>query len=326
MKFSLVIPVAPERGAEIIESIKELDFPKNEFHVVIVRGLNPSENRNKGAKQSYGEIIGFLDDDAVVDKNLLKNAADFFDKHPEIDIVGGPQLTPPDDKTFAKISGYGLSSKFGAWKMANRYDGKKAQINADETMLTSANLFCRRKVMETIGFDPTLFPGEDPKFIADAQKKGFKVSYSPDLVIYHRRRATVKGLIKQIFSYGKFRPAKEPFFETIKMPFFLFPSILLVYLIALFTSVLIPHSITGNAVYFSDILNVKANYLVLFWFLPLIAYLILDAIFSIYESFKNKNITALFLLPFIFPLIHLSYGAGMIYGYIKRQNRIKETS
>jgi len=325
MKFSLVIPVAPERNAEILESIKNLDFPKSEFHVIIVKGLNPSKNRNKGTKKSIGEIIGFLDDDAVVDKNLLKNAEEFFKKHEEIDIVGGPQLTPLDDNWFAKISGYALSSKFGAWKMANRYDGKKSDLKADETMLTSANLFCRKKVMESIGFDPTLFPGEDPKFIADAQEKGFKVAYSPDLIIYHRRRADAKGLIKQIFNYGKFRPAKESFFKTLKRPFFLFPSIFLLYLIISLAFILIRPSITGNIVYISDLLNIKSNYFFLFWFMPLILYLILDFIFSINESLKNKNLPALFLLLLIFPLIHLSYGAGMIYGYIKRQNRVEQT-
>ena len=55
MRFSIVIAVAPERGAEIIESIKKLDYPKNQFHVVVVEGKNPSENRNKGFEREKGE-------------------------------------------------------------------------------------------------------------------------------------------------------------------------------------------------------------------------------------------------------------------------------
>ena len=83
---------------------------------MLKRGLNPSENRNNGAKRAKGEIIAFLDDDAVIDVNFLKEAEEFFDKHPEIDIVGGAQLTPKWQKGFAKLSGYALSSKFGAGK------------------------------------------------------------------------------------------------------------------------------------------------------------------------------------------------------------------
>src|SRR3989344_6761180 len=105
MKFSLVIPLAPGRNAPILESIKQLNYPKSEFHVIIVRGLNPSENRNKGAEKSKGKIIAFLDDDATLETNYLKKAEEFFEKHPEIDIVGGPQLSPIDETGFAKISG-----------------------------------------------------------------------------------------------------------------------------------------------------------------------------------------------------------------------------
>lgn len=309
MKFSLVIPVAPERDAEIIDSIRKLDYPKSEFHVVVVKGRNPSENRNKGASEAKGEIIAFLDDDAVLDKNYLKNAEEFFEKHPEIDIVGGPQLTPLDEKGFAKISGYALSSKFGAWKVSSRYSVTEKNLDVDETALTSANLFCKKEVMEKIGFDPRLFPGEDPKFIEDAKKQGFKVAYSPDIILYHRRRASIGGLVKQIFNYGKVRPAKESFIKTIKMPFFLIPSIFLIYLISLLFAIIINFSKTGS------VISLENSFL---WFVPLILYGILTMLFSLYDSMKNKDYKAILFLPFIYPIIHMSYGAGMIWGYLKK--------
>ncbi len=298
MKFSLIIPVAPERNAEILTSIKELDYPKSEFHVIVVKGKNPSENRNKGAEKAKGEIIIFLDDDAVLDKDYLKNAWGFFEKHKEIDIVGGPQLTPKDEKGFAKISGYALSSRFGAWKLSDRYSLKNEKLDVDETALTSANLLCRREVMEKIKFDSKLFPGEDPKFIEDGKKQGFKVAYSPTIVVYHRRRSTIKSLIKQIFNYGKMRPTKEGIIETIKKPFFLAPSLFVLYLLTL---------IIFSFINFSKIL-----------FLPLAVYLILAIFFSIFDSMNNKDLKAIILLPFIYPIIHISYGIGMIWGYLKK--------
>jgi len=312
MRFSIVIAVAPERGAEIIESIKKLDYPKNQFHVVVVEGKNPSENRNKGFDRAKGEYIIFLDDDAKINADYLKNVERFFEKHPYVDIVGGPQLTPEDDRGFAKISGYGLSSYFGAWKISQRYSCNEEDCDVDETFLTSANLISRGKVMDKVKFEPKLFPGEDPKFISDARKLGFKAAYSPEIIIYHRRRASVKGLAKQIFNYGKVRPLKESFFETLKMPFFLVPSLFLIYLVLLIGSVLINPQITGN------VIGIKINEISFWWFAPLIFYLVLVLLFTIYDSAKNKNFRAIFLLPFIYPLIHLSYGAGMIYGYLKK--------
>ncbi len=317
MKFSLVIPVAPYRNAEILDSIKKLDYPKKEYEIIIEKGTNPSENRNRGAEKSKGKIIVFLDDDAVIDKDLLKEAENFFDEYKEIDIVGGAQLTPPDQKGFARISGYALSSKFGAWKMGRRYSQKGLNLDADETMLTSANLLCRREVMRKIQFDPGLFPGEDPKFIEDAKKTGLKVAYSPDLILYHKRRGTISALIKQISSYGKTRTKKESFSDTLKKPFFLMPSLLLIYLISLFLLAeyaFFSISFTGGVIGY----NTDYAYLSSYLFFPLILYLILDFCFSIYGGIKNRDIIAIFLLPFIFPIIHLSYGAGMIGGYLKK--------
>ena len=306
MKFSLVIPLAPGRNAEIIDSIKEMNYPKKEYEVIVKEGLNPSENRNNGAKQAKGEIIAFLDDDAVIDINFLKEAEEFFDRYKEIDIVGGAQLTPKWQKGFPKISGYALSSKFGAWKMGMRYSLKELNLNADETMLTSANLFCKKEVMKKIQFDPKLFPGEDPKFVDDAKKEGFKVAYSPDLILYHKRRETIKAMIKQISSYGRTRTNKESFLETLKKPFFLIPLLFCVYLFFLAVFVFLE--------FFK--INLIPN-LVLFF--PLGLYLILDLFFSIYESIKNKNLKAIFLLLFIFLLIHISYGLGMIKGYLENK-------
>lgn len=310
LKFSLVIPVAPDRGAEILNSIKELDYPKSDFNVIVVKGKNPSDNRNIGAKKAIGEFIVFLDDDAVINKNYLKNAESFFNEHHEIDIVGGVQLTPESDRGFARISGYALGSKFGAWKISNRYVGDKIIINADETMLTSANLICRKKVFDKVKFDKKLFPGEDPKFIADAKSAGFKVAYEPNLIIYHRRRADAKNMMKQIFLYGKARPKKESFFQTLfKMPFFLIPSGFVLYLIFL---------IFYYLTYLFRIIG-QNKILVIILLIPLIVYIILSILFSIYDSVKNKDYKAVFILPLIYFMVHLSYGTGFLISSINKQ-------
>ncbi|MDP2925984.1 MAG: glycosyltransferase [Nanoarchaeota archaeon] len=314
MKFSIVIAVAPDRKAEVVESLKNIDYPKKDFEIIIEKGLNPSDNRNRGFKKAKGEIIGFIDDDAFISPDLLKNADDFLKQNPDIAIVGGVQLTPQEQRGFGKISGYALSSKFGAWKMANRYCEGKIICDTDETCVTSAILFCRRKVMENINFDPKLFPGEDPRFIYDAKKQGFKVAYNPNLIIYHKRRAGPKGLSKQIFNYGKVRPKKESFFETLKMPFFIIPSLFFIYILTLIFYVLLKVSITGAIIGANEKITLFSHVL----FGPLILYIILAILFALYDSTKNKDFKAFFVLPFIYPMIHLSYGAGMIYGHFKK--------
>lgn len=192
IKFSIVIPVAPERDAEILSSIEKLNFPRSEFEIIVEKGKNPSDNRNNGVSKAKSDIIIFLDDDGVIENDYLLNVEKFLNKNKDIDIVGGPQITPKDEKGFAKISGYALSSKFGAWKLANRYSPAKEMFDVDETCLTSANLICKKSVFDKVKFESSLFPGEDPKFISDSKKQGFRVAYSPEIIIYHRRRADLK--------------------------------------------------------------------------------------------------------------------------------------
>lgn len=306
MKFSIVIAVAPYRNAEVLESIKKIRYPEDKFEIIIERGTNPSVNRNLGAKKARGDLIYFIDDDAIVDENLLKNADEFFQKNPGVDIVGGPQLTPADDRGFAKISGYAFGSKFGAWKASNRYSGREDLFDVDETAVTSANLVLKKKVFLKISFDPSLFPGEDPKFISDAKKAGFRTAYSPNLKIYHRRRRNIQGLVKQMFLYGKVRPLKEKFKETLMMPFFLIPGLFVIYLL-----VLIAFLISNIFILYPKI----CSYLLFF---PLMIYIILLIIFSLLDSYKNKDYKAVFILATIYPLIHISYGSGMIFGYLKK--------
>lgn len=318
MKYSLVVPVAPNRGAEIIESIKELDYPKSEYHVVVVKGLNPSENRNKGYRHSKGEIIVFLDDDAHIEKDYLRQIDRFFDSYPQIDIVGGPQLTPLSDKGFARYSGMTLSSLFGAWKIANRYSEKKVNLNVDETALTSANMIVRKHVMTKVLFDPKLFPGEDPKFIYDAKVNGFKVAYSPDIKIYHMRRHDIKSFSKQIYNYGVTRPKKESIIQTLKMPFFLIPSLFLIYLVILLLTFIINPQLTGQVINIDGINIIKLNPIGVIFTIPLALYIVLAIIFGLYDSVKHKEYKAIFVLPFIYPIIHLSYGWGFIRGYLNK--------
>ncbi|MBU2633714.1 MAG: glycosyltransferase [Nanoarchaeota archaeon] len=289
IRFSIIIPVAPNRSTEVLKSLKKLDYLKKDYEIITKKGNNPSENRNNGIKEAKGEIIVLLDDDAIVNKNILKNAESFFKKYPQIGIVGGPQLTPKTDKFFAKVSGYVLSSFFGTHKMSKRYKKGKLDLNANEMSITSAICFVKKNVFKKIGyFNPKLFPGEDPEFFSRAKIKNIKIAYNPNLIIYHRRRSNLFSFIKQFFNYGKVRPKvnKKP------NPIFFTPSLFVIYLILL-------------------------PFLPTIFLIPLYLYILLDLLFSLFLAIKNLNIIALILLPFIFPIIHISYGIGLIYSLFK---------
>ncbi len=292
-KITAIIPLGENADANVLETIKKQD---EKINFRIEKGSNPSINRNNGAKKSKTEIIAFVNGHTLLPKDWSKKIRIFFEKYKNIDIVGGPQLTPENSSYFEKISGCALSSIFGSGGVSLRYSGKKLILNADETMLSSANLVCRKQVFNKIKFDETLYPGEDPKFISDAKKNGFKVAYSPEIIAFNKRRTNLRDFAVQNFKYGAVRPKKESIIETLKHPFFIVPSLFVLYLIFL-----IPLSLISKL-----------------FFIPGIAYILFNIFFSAYESVKNKELKSIFLLPIIFLSIHLSYGIGFLYGILKK--------
>jgi succinoglycan biosynthesis protein ExoA len=284
VKVSIVIPVAPGRNVEVLECLKEF----KDYEVIIEEGTNTSLNRNRGVEKAKGDVILFLDDDGFVDKDLLDKGSEFFEKYRDVDIVGGPQLTPKSDKWFARVSGYAIASYFGSQSMNVRY--KKGKLNFDGwDKITSAVCFVKKNVFEKVKFNLDLFPGEDPEFYFNAKKNGFKIAYSPDIVIYHKRRDTLKGFLKQFYLYGKMR-LKTGYVNLL----FFIPSGFVLYLVSL----------------------IVLSFIHQIFLVPLGLYLGISILFSIYEAVKNKSLLALILLPFFFLCIHLSYGVGLLRGII----------
>lgn len=292
-KITVIIPASKNSVINSEKILKEIKAKK-----IIERGDNPSKNRNRGIRKANTPYIAFINAHTILDDHWYKNVLKFFEDYPDFDVVGGPQKTYFSEGIFARASGYALSSSFGAANVKNRYKSSKINFDADETMITSANLICKKKVFKKVMFDENLYPGEDPKFIEDCKKERFKVAYSPEIATYNLRRKNIFALSKQIFSYGFTRPKKESLIKTMKRPFFLVPSLFFMYLIA-----------TLFVFLFGS--------LTLLVLLPLILYFVLDISFSLAESAINRDIFSFFLLIFIYPVIHLSYGAGFLASTIK---------
>lgn len=291
-KIALVIPAPSDKNIQI-EVIKNLE--KKNFNIIIERGSNPSANRNRGIKKSKEELVAFTNIHSKLSNNWQEEVIKFFKNNPSIDAVGGPQFTS-DKEVFQRASGYAMQSLFGAAIVSRRYRKNKENLNSDETEITSANLICRKKVFKKVTFNEKLYPGEDPRFIQDLKKEGFKVAYSPKIIVYNKRRSDIISLAKQIYGYGLTRPKKESIKETITKPYFFVPTIFLIYLLSL-----IPLFILSR-----------------YFLLPLIAYAFLNIIAIINNIIKTKDFRASIIMPLIFLIIHLSYGLGIFEGLVNK--------
>src|SRR5207245_1452697 len=93
---TVVIPTRPVQ-AEIpaLTVSRALDYPREKLELLVVRGRQPAVQRNAALKAARGELIYFLDDDSMPHPANLRRAASHF-SNPEVPLVGGPNLCPPD--------------------------------------------------------------------------------------------------------------------------------------------------------------------------------------------------------------------------------------
>ena len=74
----------------------QADHPDVAFRYCIESQQGLSYARNRGIRESQGEVLVYVDDDALVNPEYLQTYADFFRQHPEAMAAGGPILPQYD--------------------------------------------------------------------------------------------------------------------------------------------------------------------------------------------------------------------------------------
>ncbi|KKQ95724.1 MAG: Glycosyltransferase [Candidatus Woesebacteria bacterium GW2011_GWB1_43_14] len=218
---SIIIPlyVDSPRFLRDLKKFKKLDYLKYEIIVVsdkriqirdpkvrfLVTGkkrTGPAEKRDIAIKKSKGEICAFIDDDAYPHRDWLNNAVIHF-QHPQIAAVGGPGLTPKEDNYWEQLTGLVYGSFFCGGHAQHRFIKKPARFVVD---YPAYNLLVRKDVLNEIGgYGTHFYGGEDTFLCLKIIKKGYKILYDPEVVVYHHRRPLFVPYLRQIANIGKHR-------------------------------------------------------------------------------------------------------------------------
>ncbi len=163
--------------------------------------VNHAAKRNAGMRTAKSDIFAFIDSDAYPRSDWLKNGVRYL-QDKSIGIIGGPNLTPPADSLMQKVSGDVLGSVIGAGGMAERYSVRRER---DTDALPSVNMLIRREAFDNLGhgWDETLVTGEDVKMCYQIADLGLRIHYSPEVVVYHHRRAMFAAHMEQIWNYAR---------------------------------------------------------------------------------------------------------------------------
>jgi GT2 family glycosyltransferase len=132
-----------------------------------------------------GEILGFVDDDVIVERSWLQVTASFFARHP-YEVKQGSILIPPE-----------LSGDPELHRLLNRYRTicyyqKPGREVREIRSLNGANMALRREYLKECGlFDERIGPGRsgtsmDVEFGERVMRLGGRIGYEPGSIVYHQ--------------------------------------------------------------------------------------------------------------------------------------------
>lgn len=146
---------------------------------VVERHQGLSHARNIGIQESSGNIIAFTDDDCIVDQHWITSISKEFQSDESIAGIGG------------RVELYNKMDR----PISIRIHKEKiifSSIDRIFNLIIGCNMAFARPVFDEIGMFDTDFgagtrfaSAEDSDFLYRAHKKGLKIIYSPDVLVYH---------------------------------------------------------------------------------------------------------------------------------------------
>ncbi len=198
---------------DCLEGLKKIDYPNFEviivndgstdgceviaksygFRVISIPNGGLSNARNVGMRAAKGEIVAYIDDDAIPDPQWLTYLAATFLTTDHVG-VGGPNIPPGDDGPIAEC-------------VANSPGGPVHVLLTDSEAehIPGCNMAFRKAALEAIsGCDATFrIAGDDVDLCWRLQQQGWTLGFNPSAMVWHHRRNSVKAYWKQQLNYGK---------------------------------------------------------------------------------------------------------------------------
>ncbi|MDR2425277.1 MAG: glycosyltransferase [Prevotellaceae bacterium] len=184
------------------------DKPEFNYHYIVEQNQGLSYARNRGIAEACGEIIVFMDDDAVAEPDYLEELFAFFNVVPIAAACGG-RIYPRFESQRPR-----WMSRFLVPLTSSIDLGEKPKIFSYRQFPVGANMAVRKTMFERYGvFNPDL--GRKGNSLDGAEEKdlfyrlmmnGEKIYYVPNAIVYHYvpdRRLTFDFFTRQAIGIGK---------------------------------------------------------------------------------------------------------------------------
>lgn len=240
---------------------------------------------NIGCGVAKGAYVAFVGAHANYSENYFAKGVEIL-RTGKCDAVGGP-LDQQGKSQVGKAIACVMSSKYGVGN--TEFRTSKREMFVDSV----AFAIYRKSMIDQVGLmDESLPVNQDDEFHYRLNAKGYKILMSPEINSTYYVRESYKKLFIQYYRYGLYKPLVLKSVKGAVRLRHLIPSIFVLYLFSL------PIALFSW-----------------WWFFPLLAYLMLILIISM--KMKQGFAVKILCIP-VFPVLHISYGAGFLFGILKR--------
>ena len=165
------------------------DHPDITFRYYVEPKQGLSHARNCGIRHAKGEVLVYVDDDALVNKEYLRTYDDFFRRNPEAVAAGGPILPQYDGCEEPQwMSHYTRQLVTG-----KLYLGDSEREFPKGAFPGGGNAAYRKSVFDTVGlFNPelgrkgnSLISAEEKDLFDKMTTNGMRFYYLPTAILYH---------------------------------------------------------------------------------------------------------------------------------------------
>jgi GT2 family glycosyltransferase len=176
------------------------------YFVEVQQGL--SHARNRGITEATGDIVVFMDDDAIAEPDYLGHMLAFFERTPDAAACGG-RIYPRFESRRPRWMSHFLLSLTSSIDL-----GDKVKVFRRRQFPIGANMAVRKTAFSKYGvFNPdlgrkgsSLDGAEEKDFFYRLMAAGEKIYYVPDAIVHHYvpdRRLTFEFFKRQATGIGK---------------------------------------------------------------------------------------------------------------------------
>jgi len=163
------------------------DYPHINFNYFVEQNQGLSYARNRGIKEAKGDILIYVDDDALVNKEYLSTYYELFEKEKQIFAAGGPIIPQYETKPPKWLSYFTKELLTGYLHQGNKTGKFKRRYPGGGNAAYKKEVFDKTGLFNVdLGRKGNNLVGAEEKDIFDKMTAmGMAFYYTPNAILYH---------------------------------------------------------------------------------------------------------------------------------------------